>query len=214
MELSEAAEQNLTALEGELQTLKRCLRFATIGFRASAGSERRTAVRIALNAVSSFVDNVFSLDQELRQPLNELLYGLDDLDRGQVIQLLKPNKTSHRAKKSLSAGHLRAAAAALMDLYQQAGMARETAARQAALKLNGAGYRDDKGQSVAAKQVKRWRDDLKAPLDKNDDAVRKYNVALSFLESTHPGDPDSAARFLLDALPDAIAPTIPQKAVS
>jgi len=210
MELSATAERNLEALAGELEGLSKILRFAADQFRARPADERRPAVRIALYALSNFVGNVFSLDQDLRQPLNELLYGLNDLDHGQVVPLLKSAKVSHRAKGALSTGFLRAGAAALMDLHQQAGMPRKQAAQHAATKLNEHGYRDDKGGRVAAKEVERWRDEMKSPQDKGDLAVERYKFVLEWLKSSHPDEPKKAAEFLLDALLDLISPSIPK----
>jgi hypothetical protein len=210
MELSATGERNLEALAAELQTLETSLRLATDAFCASTGSERRCAVRAALNVLSNFVGNVFSLDQDLRLPLNQLLYELHDLDHGQVGPLLKRSEVSHRAKKPLASGFLRASAAALMDLYQQDNVPRDQAARRAAIKLNERGYRDDKGRRITAKEVERWRDELKSPRDKGDAAVVRYNCVLEWLKSSHPGKPDAAAEFLLDALPDGIAPSIPK----
>jgi hypothetical protein len=212
--LSSVGERNLTALACELETLSKRLRFAVEKFRTRSESERRPAVRIAVNALSEFVGNVFSLDQDLRLPLNQLLYGLDDLDRGQVIPMFEPTKVRHRARRSLTTGHLRAGGAALMDIYQQGGIARDNAAGKAAIKLNGAGYRDEKGQRITGKNVVRWRDDLRARQSENADDVRRYNTILSLFKIEHPKEAETAAQFLLDALPDLVAPTIPRNPVS
>jgi hypothetical protein len=198
-------------LSVELQTLEKCLRFAVDAFRATAGSERRVPVRIALNALSNFVGNVFSLDQDLRLPLNELLYGLHDLDHGQIVAVLQPAKVSHRPKSALRTDVMRAGAAALMDLYRQAGMARKQAAMHAAIKLNELGYRDEKDQRIDAKNVERWRDELKSPQDKSDEAAGRYQFILEWLKFSHPAKPGEAAEFLLGALPDLSAPSIPKK---
>jgi hypothetical protein len=210
LELSVTDERNLQVLAAELQILEKCLRFAVGGFRASIGSERRPPVRIALNALSNFVGNVFSLDQDLRQPLNELLYGLHDLDHGQIVPLLAQAKVNHRPKGALSINLFRAVAAALMDLYLQAGMSRKGAAGHAAIKLNELGYRDENDQRIDAKNVARWRDELKSPLDKGAAAVPRYHFILEWLRFSHPNEPDKAAEFLLGALPDMIAPSIPK----
>ena len=208
IELSPVGERNLDLLANELQTLSKRLHFAVACFRRSAEGERRPSVRIAVNALSEFVGNVFSLDQDLRLPLNQLLYGLDDLDRGQVVPLLEPTKVRHRAKRSLATGHLRAEGAALMDIYQQGGMARDNAARKAATMLNSAGYRDEREQRITGKNVVRWRDDLKARQRENADDVRRYNTILSWLKLERPNEAEAVAKFLLDALPDLAAPTI------
>lgn len=210
IELSPAGRRNLEALAIELQTLSKRLRFAVEAFKRSPENDRRAAVRMAVNASSEFVGNVFSLDQDLRLPLNQLLYGLADLDNGQVVPFLKPAKVRHRARRSLTTGHLRAAGAALMDIYQQGCMARESAAARAAAKLSGAGYRDEKGKRITGKNVVRWRDDLKARHRKNADDVRRYNTILSLFKLEKPSDAETVALSLLDALPDLVAPSIPR----
>jgi hypothetical protein len=210
MELNGSAERNLVALVAELLTLKKNLQFAADAFRASTGGERRPPVRVAVHALSNFVGNVFSLDQDLRLPINELFYGLHDLDQGQVRPLLAQAKVNHRPKGGLSINFFRAGAAALMDLYLQAGMARKGAAGHAAIKLNKLGYRDENDQRIDAKNVERWRDELKSPRDKSDLAAVRYNALLAWLKSGHPGKPEKAAEFLLGAFPEMIGPSIPK----
>lgn len=199
------------ALATDLRELALRLRVASNGFQASAENKRRPAVRIALSALSEFVSNAFALDQELCLPLNQLLYGLEDLDGGPPGLLLKPTKVSHRAKKPLAIRLFRAMAAALMDIYQQADVPRKVAASRAANKLNGLGYRDEKGQRIAPKNIERWRDELKAPMGKSDLAVDRYRFMLEILNSKHPNEPESAAEFLLDVLPGIAARSIPRK---
>jgi hypothetical protein len=214
VELSPIAERNFLALESELQTLSKRLRFAAGHFQTNAETERRQAVRVALYALSDFVGNVFSREQELRLPLNELFYGLHDLDRGQVVGVLKPTKVKHRAKRSLTAGILRAGGAALMDIYQQGGVARDEAARKAAIMLNGVGYRDERGQRITGKTVEHWRDDLKSRPRESADDVRRYTAILGFWKVGRPSEVESVAQSLLDALPAWVAPTIPKNPTS
>jgi hypothetical protein len=214
MELSVSAERNLEALAGQLQLLSHWLRYSADKFRASPENERRHAVGVAVKVLSEFVGNVFFLDQDLRQPINALLYALHDLDHGQVGPLLRPSKVGHRAKKPYETGLFRADAAALMDLYRQAGMARKQAAMHAAVKLNELGYRDDKGRRITAKKVERWRDELKSPQDLGDAGVGRYKLSLDLLKGNRPGDLEKAAKSLLDFVPDMIAPSIPRKPTS
>lgn len=200
---------SLPDLTPELVRLHHKLQFATKEFRSRAGNERRPAVRIVLNALSDFLGNVYALDQDLRLPINELLYAIDDLDRGKVVALLKPAKVDHRPPNPLSNGLLRADAAALMDIYQQDKMTREQAASQAAFKLNELGYRNENGQRIAAKEIENWRDQMKERQGKEDIAAAQYAKLLSELKSKYPNEPKKAAQFLLDVLPDMIPPTIP-----
>jgi hypothetical protein len=203
-------QQVLTA---ELLKLSALLRQATDGFQAGNSEMRRPAVRIALGGLSEFVGNVFALDQELRLPLNHLLYGLHDLDHGQSGSLLKRTKVRHRSKGPLSVRLFHAMAAALMDVYQQAKPPRESAAIRAAHKLNELGYRDEKGQHIAAKSVNRWRNELNAVRGKGDLAADRYKYLKKMLKSKYPDRPEKAAQFLLDVLPGIATRTIPRKPI-
>jgi len=200
---------SLPALTAELVKLHHKLQFATNKYRGSGGDGRRPAVRIALNALSDFLGNVYALDQDLRLPINELLYAIDDLDRGKVLELVEPAKVDHRPPNPLSNGLFRATAAALMEVYKLDKMPRKQAAAHAARKLNKLGYRSENGQRITAKEVENWRDLMKERQGKNDIAADRYATILSELKSKYPKEPKKAAQFLLGVLPDMIPPTIP-----
>jgi hypothetical protein len=202
---------NTQTLAVDLRQLSLQLQLASKGFQVSAESKRRPAVRVALSALSNFVSNVFAPDQELCLPLNQLLFELQDLDGGPPGSLLKPTKISHRAKTPLAIRLFRAMAAALMDIYQQADVPRKVAASRAANKLNELGYRDERGQRIVPKKVESWRDELKAAKGKGDFAVDRYKFMLEIVKSKYPNEPETAAQFLLDALPGIAARTIQRK---
>jgi hypothetical protein len=211
MELSETAERSIAALAGQLQMLSHSLRCSVKEFRASPENERRHAIGVAVKALSEFIGNVFALDQDLHQPLDALLYALDDLDHGQVGPLLQRSEIDHRAKKPLSESLFRADAAALMDFYRQDGMPRKQAAMHTVSKLNELGYRVNGDRRIAAKEVERWRDELKSPRDASDPAACRYNFVLEQLKAKYPSGPEMAAKILSDILPDMFAPSIPKK---
>jgi hypothetical protein len=187
-------------LIAELHALSARLQVASEQFQIMP-AKRRAAAGNALGALSEFVGNVFPIDQELRLPLNHLLYGLYDLDHGVCEALLRPRAIKHRPKLALVHRLFRACAAALMDILIQQGIARGRAASATAKKLNELGYRDDQGQRLQAKSIVAWRNDVKAGDVSKDPAVQRYRYILELLDSKHPGAPVEAERALLGALP-------------
>lgn len=193
----------LHALSTRLQVASEQFQMMPVKRRAAAGS--------ALAALSEFVGNVFPIDQELRLPLNHLLYGLYDLDQGQREALLRPRTVKHRPKLALVHRLFRANASVLMDVLVQQGISRGRAAGAAAKKLNELGYRDNQGQRLQAKSIVAWRNEVKAGDVSKDPAVQRYRFILKLLDSKHPGAPDEAERVLLGALPGLAVREIPKK---
>lgn len=187
-------------LIAELHALSARLQVASEQFQ-TIPVKRRAAAGNALGALSEFVGNVFPIDQELRLPLNHLLYGLYDLDQGQCEALLRPRTVKHRPKLALVRRLFRACASALMDVLIQQGISRGRAASAAARKLNGLGYRDDQGQRLQGKSIVAWRNEVKAGDVSKDPAVQRYRCILELLDSKHPSAPVEAERALLGALP-------------
>jgi hypothetical protein len=64
--------------------LHMALRMASTSSPAQS-DQGRAGVRIALVGVINLLSELYPDDQSLARPLNELLYGLVDLDRGKVV---------------------------------------------------------------------------------------------------------------------------------
>jgi hypothetical protein len=200
-----------TPLE-ELETVFARLQAATEMFQmCGADVGRRKAVRNAVGALSEFVGNIFPHHQELRLPLNQLLYSLYDLDHGQQGTLLKRTTVLNRSKAPLSVRFFRAMAVVLMDLYKPTKKPLEAAAIAAATKLNSLGYKDERGKDVVAKTLNGWRNELKAHSGDPDLGVERYKTVLKELKLKYPNKPDEAAEALLKMLPAMAVRTIVPK---
>ena len=87
-------------------------------------------------------------------PLNELLYGLYDLDRGKVVALLGPTKVSHSPGIATSDELFRAMAAAAMTcLVERTAMTRAQAAKDVARRLSRMGYKHPSGKEIKPAQI-------------------------------------------------------------
>jgi hypothetical protein len=138
--------------------LHMALRMASTSSPAQS-DQGRAAVRIALVGVINLLSELYPDDQSLARPLNELLYGLVDLDRGKVVPLLKPTKVFNSPGNSLANDLFRAIpAAAMTRLVKGGGMNRNDAAREIASRLTKMGYRDSSGNPIAGRQIAKWRE--------------------------------------------------------
>jgi hypothetical protein len=180
-------------------------------FRPDAADHGRSGVRNALIAAIHLISEALPDRADLIEPLNQLLYALEDLDAGQVVPLLQPAKIMNRPPVALATRLFRSMAAVLMELNQQAGLPRREAAERAARDLNRLGYSDEAKQRITATQVENWRDNVKAPPSANDPGAQRYSFTLRNLQTLFPDKPQEAAKFFLDVLFDLQAPTIPGK---
>jgi hypothetical protein len=77
-------------------------------------SVARDRVRVALVGLIHLISDIFPNESRFALPLNELLYGLMDLDRGKVVPLLSPTKTPINPGNALADDLFRAIPAAAM----------------------------------------------------------------------------------------------------
>lgn len=171
-------------------------------YKPSAPDGGREAIYDDLRAIIEFVSTVIPQRPDVVQPLRELLYGLKDLERGTVVPLLKPAKLRGRPLNSYSEELLRADAAVLMDLKQQAGVDRGVAANMVARDFNKHGYRDG-GKKITGKCVIAWRNKVKENAGTSNLAVaRRFSFALTLLEKSYPNEPKEAYAFYADRMRD------------
>lgn len=197
-------------LISELRKLSSLLTLSNAQYKLGAEDHGRMGARDALIAVINFVSQAIPDGAELALPLNQLLYGLRDLDAGQVVPLLQPKKVTKRPPAPFATGLFRAMAAVLMELYQRAGMAREVAAAKAARDLTNLGYLDHKQKAISAAQVEDWRDKMRVEQRTKNPAGQRYSRTLAELEKRFPAKPLAAAQYLLDALPAIEPPAVPR----
>jgi hypothetical protein len=99
---------------------------ASIGFRPDPPTQARGRAKNALVGVIKFVLHLFPNEPTLALPLNELLYGLEDLDHGKVTALLEPVRVPNNPGVPLSEDLFRATVAAgeCQGGFAQHGLAR------------------------------------------------------------------------------------------
>lgn len=201
-------------LVGEFAKLATRLKVSKDRFRPDADDHGRSAARDALAAAIEFISEILPEGAELALPLHQVLYGLKDLDAGQVVPLLQRAEISNRPPDPLVARLFEAKAAALMELHRVAGLSRKEAGRAAARDLNRCGYRDAQRQPITGTQVMHWRDRVKAARLSTDLPAQRYRLCLDGLNALFPNKPREAVAFFLDALPRMIPPAIPQNPTS
>lgn len=197
-------------LEHPLGRLLSALMVERKNYDPSVPDHGRAAICYDLLAIIEYVSTVIPQRPDVVQPLRELLYGLKDLERGAVVPLLKPAKIEHRPPTPYSEELLRADAAVLMDLKQQADVDRKSAANMVARRLNQDGYRD-RGKAIAGKCVIAWRNKVKEDAGTSNVAAQRFSLALKLLEESYPNDPDRAYAFYIDCMGDQNLPEILKK---
>src|SRR3979409_1698211 len=106
----------------EVANLSILLQISRMQFGPDGTDHGRSGVRNALIGIIHFISTVFVDGDDLVSPLNQLLYGLSDLDKGTVIPLLDRAKIDGRPRHSLLTQRMMAVAAVTMELHQKAGL--------------------------------------------------------------------------------------------
>jgi hypothetical protein len=184
---------------------------ATLHAGATCNAEQPQDVRkVAGNILIKVIDLILELYPEHPEwiiPLDQLLFGLRDLDRGKSNNLFQPLKLDHRPPNTIADMIFRAIPAAAMTiLMKKARVKRTEAAATIARKLNKLGYRDGSGALIKGNQVAQWREDVTARQPR-ELAARRYYDALKEVEAL---EPQAAVTFLLNALPSLPPPHFPQ----
>lgn len=195
-------------LLGEVAKLSLLLRISRMQFNPEADDHGRSGVRNALIGIIHFISTVYGDGYELVSPLNQLLYGLKDLDDGRVIPLLEAATINHRPPDARETQRMKAIAAVAMELHVKAGLSRSDAAAQAARDLDKHGCRDEDDQRITGKQVENWR--YRAREGGSGDLARQYSMILIELEKLFPKQPGQALQVLLDTIAELAPSAIPQ----
>jgi hypothetical protein len=91
-----------------LQIFSNAIQEASKRYSPDAPNQAREAIGIALVGVIQLISDLHPEEPSLPRPLNELLYGLRDLNRGKVASLFKLTKVSHSPGIALSEDLFRA----------------------------------------------------------------------------------------------------------
>ena len=213
---STMVENDLSQLSQEILMrvvkLRRELAGAADIFESSSPEARRFGVQIALAAVESFLATTLGAnDPKPLMPLRQLNYALHDLNRGKVVALLVPQKTSHRPPDSVAKEARMAIAAACLELLVESGISRGNAARRVANDLNARGYRTSLNKRITAKYVEDWRDRMRSGSPSESEAVARFQRILKHHFSDPQSDPQTAANSILERISMVAPAEIPKK---
>jgi hypothetical protein len=201
--LSRAAE-----LQGAVRFFFDAIQMAAINYDPSQPEDARKSLAIALVGATHLVSAMYPNEPSFIRPLNELLYGLIDLDHGKVVPFLKPTKVPHSPGNSLADELFKAIpAAAMTRLVDAKLMTRDEAARDIARRLKKAGVGELSGKPITAAQIIKWRERMMEGLPSESFAVARYRLALQWVKNWKP---QAAVEFLLRSLIDLTAPKNPK----
>lgn len=167
----------------------------------------REAAKTSLVGAIFFISRAYGHD--LVEPLRRLLTALENLDDGKVDAIVEKAVFSHSPGNASSVYIFRALVAAVMEFNVHAGMAGQ-AAEAAARAANRS--RADGQDRITAKQVARWRSDLRQAIGstkrsrQDEDGVRQYLDTLAAYKQLYPQDPAAAAREIAELLPRFVPP--------
>lgn len=170
--------------------------------------------KVAANILIKMIDLVLELyprNPEWAIPLNHLLYGLKDLDRGKPNALFEPVKLDHGPPNTIADVIFRAIPAAAMTCLMENGVKRTPAAETIARRLNKLGYRDRSGGRIRASHVEQWREEAMSRRPKERLAAQRYWDALNEVKGMRP---EQAVSYLLDSLQSLPPPHFPKDPVS
>jgi hypothetical protein len=182
---------------------------ASIGFRPDPPTQARGRAKNALVGVIKFILHLFPNEPTLALPLNELLYGLEDLDHGKVTALLEPVRVPNNPGVPLSEDLFRATVAAGMSVLMAGRkMKRVEAARHIARGLSKIGCKHASGKAITPVQIGKWREKMMRDRAAESRAVQRYQMVLKELAGR---EPIQAVNLLLDSLVDVSRLNFPKK---
>ncbi|MFY9836128.1 MAG: hypothetical protein WAK55_06595 [Xanthobacteraceae bacterium] len=171
--------------------------------------------KVAANILIKVIDLIMELypkNPEWVITLDQLLYGLKDLDRGKPNVLFEPVKLDNRPPNTIADVIFRAIPAAAMTcLMRKDGIKRAEAAETIARKLRKLGYKDRSGAAIKTAQIAQWREEAMARRPKEQLAARRYRDALNEVKGM---TPEEAVTYLLASLPNLPPPHFPQNPLS
>jgi hypothetical protein len=207
-ELPTPSTNRVAELTASLLAFRQELQMASANYSEGEPPRRRAAAKIALNGAIKLILQLYPNEPSFPLPLNQLLYGLADLDRGKVVPLLEPAEIFNRPGNALSDNLFRAIAAAAMSVLMSAGgMRRAEAARDVTRQLSKLGYKRSSARPITASAVAKWREKMMTELAAEDPAVARYEYALNWVSEM---EPIAAVKFLLNSLSDASPPEFPE----
>jgi hypothetical protein len=181
---------------------------ASVGFRPDPPTQARGCAKNALVGVIKFVLHLFPNEPTLALPLNELLYGLEDLDHGKVTPLLEPVRVPNSPGVALSEDLFRATVAAGMSVLMAGRkMKRVEAARHIARGLSKIGCKHASGEPITPVQIGKWREKMMRERAAESRAVQRYQMVLRELAEKEP----LQAVNLLDSLDGVSRLNFPKK---
>jgi hypothetical protein len=206
---SEASRLSRTAeLQGAVLFFSRAIQMAAINYDPSQPEDVRKSLAIALVGAIHLISAMHPNEPSFMRPLNELLYGLMDLDHGKVVAFLKAAKVPHSPGNSLADELFKAIPSAAMTCLVDARlMTREGAAQDIARRLARAGLEQLSGKPITDRQIKKWRERMMEGLPSESFAVARYRWALEWVKNW---EPRAAVEFLLRSLIDLTAPKNPK----
>jgi hypothetical protein len=143
----------LFTLDGRLRQAKRLLNSSD-----SKKDYGRAAVYLSLLAIIDFIDSFADMSEEnLSQPLMYLSRSLFDLSQGQRANIFEPKKMMHRPGASQAQAAFRSYTAAAMQIYMDAGLKKQDAARCVARAVS---RELPSGISLTPEQIIRSRDNV------------------------------------------------------
>jgi hypothetical protein len=211
MEISEQRPQasRVAELVPAILNFKTDLRMASISFRPDPPTQARGCAKNALVGVIKFVLHLFPNEPTLAMPLNELLYGLEDLDHGKVTPLLEPVRVPNNPGVALSEDLFRATVAAGMSVLMAGRkMKKVEAARHIARGLSKIGCKHASGEPITPVQIGKWREKMMRERAAESRAVQRYQMVLKELAGREPLD---AVNLLLGSLADVSPSNFPKK---
>jgi hypothetical protein len=204
--MSEAEQKRVPTSVEEIAAAMQFFSIAVASYDPNRPDHGRSGVRNALIAVIQLVAALFPNAPVLPLPLNHLLYGLADLDRGKVPPLLKRKKVPHSPGNPLLIDLFRALPSAAMTHLMERGVGREDAANEIAKRLNRLGYKLPGDKLITGPRIIKWREKLMTELARENLAVAQYQFALTAVRKFK--DP---VGYLVGLMPQLYPPQIPKK---
>ena len=204
--MSEAEQKRVPTSGEEIAAAMQFFSIAVASYDPNRPDHGRSGVRNALIAVIQLVAALFPNAPVLPLPLNHLLYGLADLDRGKVPPLLKRKKVPHSPGNPLLNDLFRALPSAAMTCLMEQGVGREEAANEIAKRLNRLGYKLPRDKLITGPRIIKWREKLMTELARENLAVAQYQFALTAV-----GKFKDPVGYLVGIMPQLYPPQIPKK---
>ena len=194
MSTTNAISNRSAELQAAIRFVFGALQEASVGYDRSQ-PEARARVGKALVAAIHLISEVYPKEPSFAFPLNDLLYGLFDLDHGKVVPLLRPVKIANSPGNASADELFKAiAAAAMTRLVEGKVMQRKQASQDILKRLKAMGITHLSGKAITANQIAKWREKMMTELASENQAVARYEFAIKYVSGL---EPVQAVEFLL-----------------